>query len=107
MDLHEIKEKFVRSREAVALWSVLGFLGLATLIRNILTWVGWFNALFLSAVYTDSKTSQPQVKSWMFWVFALLVSAVIAESALLIRSEINLATALKTKDERKTIAFKT
>ncbi len=102
-----MKAKFVRSRGAVAAWSVLGFLGLATIIRNVLSWNGWFNAILLGAVVTDPKTSQMTVKGWIFWVFALLVSTAVCVTALLVRSEINLQTALKTRDERKTIAFKT
>lgn len=107
MDFHEIKAKFVRSRGAVAVWSVLGFLGLATIIRNVLSWNGWFNAIFLGAVVTNLKTSQVTVKGWIFWVFALLVSFAVAAGALLVRSEINLRSALKARDERKTTAFKT
>jgi NADH:ubiquinone oxidoreductase subunit K len=107
MNLHEWKAKFIRGRTAVALWSVLGVLGLATLIRNVLSWNGWFNSFLLTAIVTDPKTGQMGVKARVFWIFAVLVASTVAIAALLIRSEINLGVALKVKNERTTIAFKT
>lgn len=80
---------------------------MAAVIRNVLSWYGWFNSILLGAIVTNPKTSQMTIKGWVFWIFAILVSCVVATGALLIRSEVNLNSALKIRDERKTTAFKT
>jgi len=107
MDFVELKKKILGNPITVVIWVLLSLIGMATIIRNILSWYGWFNALVLGAVVVDQKTASMTVKPWFFWLFAILVSCCLVFLALLIRSDINLSVALKIKNERVTTAFKT
>lgn len=107
MDFAELKQKIMANVVTVAIWVILSLIGIATVIRNVLSWYGWFNGLILWAVVVDQKSATVTVKPWFFWFFAGLVSCCLVFLALLIRSEINLSNALKIKNERVTTAFKT
>jgi hypothetical protein len=107
MNVIELKKKILAHPLAVVIWVILSLIGLATIIRNMLSWYGWFNAFVMVAVVVDQKTAAMTVKPWFFWFFAILVSSCLVFLAMLIRSEINLGNALKIKSERVTTAFKT
>ena len=107
MDLVELKKKLTQNPWAIAAWIVVSLIGFATIIRNILSWNGWFNEMVRAASLIDPKTGAVSIKPWFFWLFAALVSCCVIFLALLIRSEINLGNALKIKNERVTTAFKT
>jgi len=107
MDFVELKKKILANPATVVIWVILSLIGVATILRNILSWYGWFDALVLGAIVIDQKTASMTVKPWFFWFFAILVSCCLVFLALLIRSDINLGDALKVKNERITTAFKT
>jgi hypothetical protein len=75
MNLAEIKQKIMENTITVAIWVILSLIGIATVIRNVLSWYGWFNGLILWAVVIDQKSATITVKPWFFWFFAALVSS--------------------------------
>ncbi len=96
-----------KSRPKLALGVFLGLVGLAALVRNLDSWRGFAEKLIQAGTALQGTPSRIELKSWLAVILFSLPAVTAVTGPLWIQSEYRRRDAERSRDERKTRAFKT
>lgn len=85
----------------------VGFIGLAAVVRNVDSWRGYVERLILAGALLQGSPPHIEVRLWLVTISLLLPASVAVLVVLLMQSEYRRREAERSRDERKTKAYKT